>query len=73
MRNTNIIEMKDRIILKKSKEKKKLSENIANIIMLIEVTKVSCLLDLVKRYEYVISNVNINAANKLGLTHIKKY
>lgn len=43
--------MKDTIILEKVKKKKKLLEGIADITILAEVTRVSILTDLAKRYK----------------------
>ena len=65
--------MKDVIILEKAREEKMLLESIANITALAEVTRVSSPVDLAGRYNWVMSNADLDAAKELGLTDIKKY
>ena len=71
--NTNIIVMKDIIILEKTKEKKMLSKGIANTIAPVKVAQVFSPIDFAKRYNSAMSNTNQDATKKLGLTNIKKY
>lgn len=65
--------MKDMIILKKIKKKEELLKNIIDINLLVEVTWVSNLNNLIKRYKWAINNVNTNKSKKLGLTRTNKY
>lgn len=48
--HTNKIAIKDLIILKKVREKEKLSKSIANTIALVEMAQTLSLVDLTKRY-----------------------
>ena len=70
---TNIIAMKDIISEKKVKEKEKLLENIADTNALAEVAWKLNPVNLAWKYIWTISNVDLDAAIKLGLTGIKKY
>ncbi len=66
--------MKDVIILEKAREEEMLSlEGIADTTAPAEVARVSSPVDLIGRYNWVMSNTNLNAAKELGLTDIKKY
>lgn len=65
--------MKNIIILKKDREKKKLSGGIMNITILAKVAQASSTIDLTWRYKQAISSLNLNIARKLELTNIKKY
>lgn len=65
--------MKNVIILEKIGKKEQLPVGIANIIALAKMLEVFNLVDLAKRYNGVISNVDQNKVNGLGLTGIKKY
>lgn len=73
IRNTNIIAMKNIIILEKAREKEKLSEDTANTTALVEVAKALSIIDLAWRYKWVISNTNMDAVKELELTGVKKY
>ena len=70
--HTNIITIKDVIILEKTKEKK-LSEGPADTTVLGEVGQASSLVDFTWKYRQAISNVDMDAAKKLELTKMKKY
>ncbi len=65
--------MKDVIISEKAREDEMLSESITDTTAPAEVARVSSLVDLVGRYNWVMSNVDLNTAKELGLTSIKKY
>ncbi len=65
--------MKDVIISEKAREDKMLSESIADTIAPAEVPRVSSPVDLVGRYNWAMSDVDLDAAKELGLTGIKKY
>ena len=65
--------MKEVIIIEKTKKKKELSEGIANTTALAEMAQALSLIDLARKYMWVIGNADLNAAKKLGLTNIKKY
>ena len=71
--HANIIAIKDVIIEEKARKKEGLSEGIVNTTMPAEVARASSPVDLTRKYMWVISNANIDAAKKLGLTSIKKY
>ena len=73
MCHTNTIAMKDLLILMKTKEEEMLSDDIIDTIAPAEVTLISSLVDLAKRYNWVMSNADLNVAKKQGLTSIKKY
>ena len=70
---TNIIEIKDVIIIEKAKKKKRLSKGITNTTTLAELSQASSLVDFAERYMLAISNADLDAAKKLGLTGIKKH
>ena len=70
---TNIIALKDVIILEKIREKEKLSEGPADTTTPAEVAQASSSVDLVWRYRWVMSKVDMEAAKKLGLTGVKNY
>ncbi len=61
------------IILEKVKEEEILLENIADMTASAEIAWVSSLVDLTGRYNWVMSNPDLDVAKKLGLTGIKKY
>ncbi len=66
--------MKDVIILEKAREEEMLSlEGIADTTAPAEVTRVSSLVDLTGRYNWAMSDADLDAAKELGLTGIKKY
>ncbi len=65
--------MKDVIILEKAREDKMLSESIADTIVPAELARVSSHVDLVGRYNWAMSDADLDAAKELGLTGIKKY
>ena len=65
--------MKDVIILEKAREKEKLSKGIADTTAPVEIAWVLSLVDLTGRYNWAMSNTNLDAAKKLGLTDMKKY
>ena len=65
--------MKDMIILKKAREEEMLSEDNANMTSPVEIVRVSSFVDFARRYNWVISNANLDTIKKLGLTDIKKY
>ena len=65
--------MKDVIIKEKTREKEKLFKSIADITAPAEVAQASCPVDLLERDMWAMSNANLDAAKKIGLTGIKKY
>ena len=65
--------IKDVIILKKVKEKKKMLESPANTIALAHVIHTSNFVDLTWNYKWPMSKSDIDEIKKLGLTRIKKY
>lgn len=65
--------MNDMIITKKVREKKELSKDIADTILLAKLAQASSPVDLAGRYIWAMSNADLNAAKKLGLTSNKKY
>ena len=71
--HTNIIAMKDMIISEKAKEEETLWKGIINTIVPVQITQILSFVDLARRYNWAISNANLDAAKKLGLTGIKKY
>ena len=71
--HTNIIAMKDVIISEKAREEKMQSESIADMTALAKVAWVSSFVDLAERYNWAMSNADLDTAKKLGLTGIKKY
>lgn len=72
--HTNIIVMKDLIILEKNREKKRESvrRNVDKI-ALTKITKTSSPINLNSRYIQAISNLDIDIAKNLRLIVIKKY
>lgn len=64
--------MKDVIISEKAKEKM-LSKGPPDITALAKVAWASSSINLVWRYIWAISNIDVDAAKKLGLTGVKKY
>ena len=73
VRHTNIIAMKEVIILQKAKEEEMLSGSIADTTVLAEMAQVSSFVDLTERYNWVMSNANLDVVKELELTGIKKY
>ena len=73
VRHTNIITMKDVIIKEKAMKKERLLESITDTTAPAEVAQALSLIDLAGKYIWVMSNANMDAAKKLGLTDIKKY
>ena len=73
VRHTNIIAMKDVIILEKTRGKKKLSKGPADTIALAKMALALSLIDLAWRYKWAISKADIETAKQLGLIGIKKY
>ena len=65
--------MKDIIISEKARKEEMLSKLLADTTTPAEVAQVSNLVDLARRYNWAMSNADLNAAKKLGLTSIKKY
>ena len=61
------------IISKKVKKEKTLSKDIIDTIALVKVAQVLSLVDLTKRYNWAMSDANLDIAKKLELTGIKKY
>ena len=73
IRHTNIIAMKDVIISEKAREEEILSESIADTTTPAELARVLSFVDLAGRYNWAMSDVNLDIAKKLELTGIKKY
>lgn len=46
---------------------------ILNIITLVKIFQALSFVNFTKKYKWVINNTNLDAAEKLGLTGIKKY
>ncbi len=65
--------MKDVIISEKVREDKMLPENISDTTALAEVAWVSSPVDLTGRYNWAMSDADLDTAKELGLTSIKKY
>ncbi len=65
--------MKEVIVSDKAKEDKMLSESIADTTVPTKVARVSSPVDLVGRYNWAMSDADLDAAKELGLTGIKKY
>ena len=65
--------MKNVFISEKAKEDEMLSEGIANITASAKLAWVLSPVNLVQRYNWAMSNTDLDAAKKLGLTGIKKY
>ena len=73
IRHINIIAMKDVIILEKARKKKMLLESIADTTVQAEMAWVLSLIDLARRYNWAMSNADLDAVKELRLTNIKKY
>lgn len=71
--HTNIIVIKNAIILEKIRKKEKLLKSIINKLVLTKVTQVSSLVDLTRRYKWIMRNADVNIVDKLELTGVKKY
>lgn len=74
--HTNIIAIKDIVVVVERVRKIKKQpaiENILNKIIMAEVTKISNVIDLGSKYSWAISIVDINIVRNLRLTSIKKY
>lgn len=65
--------MKNIIILKKTREKKKLSRNVANTIVQAKLAQASSFVNFARRYKWAINNIDLDEAKKLGLTGINRY
>ena len=65
--------MKDVIISEKARKEEILSESIANMTAPAEMAQVLSLIDFAGRYNWVMSDVDLDIAKELGLTGIKKY
>ena len=61
------------IILEKTKKKKFLSKNIADIIALKKVTRISIFIKFAEKYIGAMSNAILDATKELKLTSVKKY
>ena len=61
------------IILEKAREEEMLSESIIDTTTPAEVAPVLSPVELVERYNWAMSDVDLDVAKKLGLTGIKKY
>lgn len=61
------------ILLKKPRKIEDLSISITNSATRAKVAQVSNLVYLVERYKQIISNIDLDATNKLKLTSINKY
>ena len=61
------------IIKKKVREKERLSKAIIYTTVLAEMAQALSPDDLTKKYIWAMSNTDLNAAKKLGLSSIKKY
>ncbi len=64
--------MKDVIISKKTWEEEILSESIADTTAPAEMAQILSPIDLAGRYNWAMSNADLNTEKKLGLTGIKK-
>lgn len=73
MYNINIIIIKDRIISENTRDKKKLSKGLVDIIIPAKVIQISSPINRVHRYKKAISNVDIDTVKKLRLAEVKKY
>ena len=61
------------IILEKTREEKILSKNIIDINALAKVAQVSSFVDFAGRYNWAMSNNNLDAVKKIKQTDMKKY
>ncbi len=50
-----------------------LLESIADITTLVEIAQALSPIDFAKKYNLIISNIDLDVVKKLGLTDIKKY
>ncbi len=65
--------MKGVIISEKAREEKMLPESITDTTAPAEVARVLTPVDLARRYNWAMSNADLDVAKELGLTGIKKY
>ncbi len=65
--------MKDVIISKKARKEEMLSESIADTTVPAEVARVLSHVNLAGRYNWAMSDADLDTAKELGLTGIKKY
>lgn len=72
MLHTNIIAIKDVIILEKTGEKEE-QLVVGNAIEQAKVAKMSNSIDLDSKYIWAISNIDIGVTKNLGLIGVKKY
>ena len=70
---TNIIVMNNVIFKEKIREKIRLSKGIGDTTTSAEVAQESNLINLARNYMWAMSNIDLDAVKKLGLTDIKKY
>lgn len=73
VRYTTIITIKDVIISKKVREEKILLKDIANTIAPAKVAQVLGFIDFIRKYNWAMSDADLNTTKELGLTGIKKY
>lgn len=73
VRYINIIVMKDVIIFGKTREEKILLVRIADMTAPVKVAQVLGLVDLAWRYNWAMSNADLNISKQLELTDINKY
>lgn len=65
--------MKNRIILEKVREKRKLLKGIADTTTLAKMAWISSFIDLISKYKWTINNTKLDVAKKWELTRINKY
>lgn len=73
MRHSNIIVMKDIILLEKVREVKKLLEGITDINVLVDMARVTNSADLALKYILAMNNIDLNTVKKLRLTEVNQY
>ena len=73
IRYINIIVIKDVFIKENARDKEGLLEEIANITLPVKMAWALSFINLVRKYMWVISNIDLDAAKELRLTGIKKY
>lgn len=61
------------VILEKTREKKKLSEDIVDTIALAKVAQVLSTVDLTQRFKWTMNNTDLDKTKKLEPTRVKKY
>ena len=61
------------IIIEKPNKKEKLSKSIANITALAKMARTLSLFNLVQRYIWTMSNIDLDAVKKLRVIGINKY